>query len=182
MKSHPSGLKIIEGGRRDSVELKGKTIHLVTERPAKRHFELNVVEDDTFRVFSAPTQLEIKAQHPVQVMTGLLYVEPLQLGTIKITKRVGPRTAVAIVYDSNLEDVTTVECLHQTWRKLWELTREFAAKTVYLPLLGAMHSSLPSEEILTAFVSNLPEDGREEIWLQLSEEFKITLNDLLQNP
>ena len=181
MKSHPSGLKIIEGGRRDSVELKGKTIHLVMERPAKRHFDLNVVEDDTFRVFSAPTQLEIKEQHPVQVMTGLLYAEPLQLGTIKITKRVGPRTAVAIVYDSNLEDVTTIECLHQTWRNLWELTREFDAETVYLPLLGAMHSSLPTEELLTAFVSNLPEDGREEIWLQLSEEFQIALNELLDN-
>lgn len=181
MKSHPSGFKIIEGGRRDRVTVKGRTIHLVSERPTTVRFDFNVVEDDTFRVFSAPTQLEVKAQHPVRVMTGLLYAEPLRLGTVKITKQSSPRTAVAIVYDSNLEKVTTVDCLHESWRKVWELNQKFAAKLLYTPLLGATHSSLSPSQLIEAFVSNFPEQGTEEIWLQLSSELTTALVEWLES-
>ena len=180
VKSHPSGFKIIDGGRRDTVTLHGRAIHLVSERPDRVAFDLIVIEDDVFRVFSAPTQLEVKAQHPVQVMTGLLYAEPLKLGTIKLTKQALPKVAAAIVYDSNLEHITTAECLQDSWRKLWELSRQLKTKSLYVPLLGAMHSSLPTEILLEAFISHLPADGTEEIWLQISEEMSVLLGQILE--
>jgi len=140
-------------------------LKVLDEPPKDCNWSVEVIEDDTFRVFSAPLEIPEVSEHPVRVMTGVLYAKPLSLGQFLWAKGKQPRQLYAIVYDSDLEHLTSIECLEQTWRKLWQLAKEESWPSLLVPLLGATHASFRREEIIDAFMGELPKSQAIDVYL-----------------
>ena len=174
-------LRLVSGGKGTWWSQHHCRIQLLEDKSKACKWSVEVIEDDTFRVFSAPLEIPEVSEHPVRVMTGVLYAKPLELGHIFWANTKSPRTLYAIVYDSNLEHLTSIQCLAETWKNLWQLAKEESWPSVLLPLFGATHASLPRQELVDVFIAHLPEGLELDIYLTAPASYHRNLLEALSD-
>ena len=118
-------------------------VSIVAGRPGEPVDGL-VVEEDTWLVLSAPSDVPEPAEHPLRVMTGAHEAEPVAPGSVLV--REGPPVRLlAVVHDVGAEP---------SWREAWVadalrgVLREAAQRglrSVAIPVLGAVHGSMPPD-------------------------------------
>jgi hypothetical protein len=165
--SNRRDFKLLRGGA-DRERVVGG-VRLVTSPPGRPPFPVDavVVEEDTYLVLSAETDLRIPAEHPLRVMTAAHESEPEPLGSV-VVRSGEPPTLLAVVHDlsrePSCEEEWVVAALEETFRQADRLR----LTSIALPLLGAVQGVLEPDhcaELLWAVLVAVEPQTLERIWL-----------------
>ena len=162
-----SGLTLIPGLRGRPWRI--GDFELVVSPPAEPPFpvQATLLEEDTWRVLSAPPRLPPVEEHPVRVMTDLLDQQPERPGTVLVRGR----RWEAIVIDLEQEPVCREAWVGQALQQALREAAQRRLRALALPLLGTRHGGMTlsrSLEILLGVLARHPGGGRPlKLWLQV---------------
>ncbi|RME35185.1 MAG: hypothetical protein D6786_02655 [Gammaproteobacteria bacterium] len=125
-----------------------------------------LLEEDTWRVLSAPVRLPPMEEHPVRVMTDLIGQRPQRPGTLLIRGR----RWEAIVVDLEQEPICRQEWVRQASMRALAAAADRRLRTLALPLLGSRHGGLTparSLQTLLEVLQETPGNGALKVWLQV---------------
>jgi hypothetical protein len=132
-------LQSCEGGRHRPVRL--GSIDLVPAPLDDPPFEVQVqvVEEDTWRVLSPAPVLTTSFEHPIRLMTRVIEDRPARHGELLCR---GTRWR-AVVYDLDQEPICREDWARAALSRLLASASVQGLHSVALPLLGATHGGLP---------------------------------------
>jgi hypothetical protein len=142
--------------------------------------EVRVLEEDTWRLLSAPAVVSPGREHPIRLMTALIDDRPSSPGSLLISQR----GWLAIVYDLDQEPICREEWIISAMSKLLERARRRRCRTLSLPLLGHAHGGLPWRRSLNLLIRALQEPGADtpaplKIWLVIPAKLRGRTADAL---
>jgi hypothetical protein len=173
-------LRLIPGGMATWHHKNQCRVQVIQDLPSSCVWDVQIIEDDTYRVMSAPAEIPQASEHPIRVMTGVLEVQPLEIGQFLFSKRHIPPQLTAIVYDSNHEQLTEKKWLQAAWKELWRLAKEHQWAAVLTPLLGAKFGGLAHGDVVSAFCGSLESHAALDIWLWTPPHYVGELVEALQ--
>lgn len=124
----------------------GLEVEIVEEPPGRRPFPVDamVVEEDTWKVLSAPPPVLPASEHPIRVMNRAWEAEPETLATVQVEPG-PPLRFVAIVYDLDADPVCVPETVARVLEEILDLVEEHRVEALALPPLGVAHGRFPRE-------------------------------------
>jgi len=169
--SSDQGDRVLPGGRASGGWPSGEGLDLeVVERPpGRKPFPVDalVVEEDTWRVLSAPPPVLPTSEHPIRVMNRAWEAEPETLATVQV--EYGPLLRfVAIVYDLDADPVCVPETVARVLEEILDLVDEHDVEALALPPLGVAHGRFPRErfdELLDEALRRATAPSLRRVWL-----------------
>ncbi len=129
--------------------------------------QATLLEEDTWRVLSAPSRLPPVEEHMVRVMTDLVDQKPESPGRVLFHGR----RWEAIVIDLEQDPVCREAWVRQAFEQALREAIRKGLHTLALPLLGSRHGGLKASrslEILLEALRAIPGgEGTLKIWLQI---------------
>ena len=136
-------------------------------------------EEDIWRVLSADPTVRPNNEHPVRLMTDLIFDKPIQSGTILVQ---GKRW-LAIVYDLDCDPPCREIWIRQALAGTLETTAAHGAQSLALPLLGSLHGGISWQRSLKLILASLQRATAPEtparIWLQITADQRAGVRALL---
>lgn len=176
-------LRLIQGGRRDRVQLGQVQVQVAVWSEENLPGVAAVVyEEDTFLTLSAPTLLSEPAEHPVRTFTNALEVEPIAPGTVLIGPRDRPLELLAVVHDLDHDPSWRSDWISAALTGVMERAAQRQVRELALPLLGTVHGRLPLEEAVSLNVAafrSVDQHFPERVWLMVPESALEEVADLL---
>jgi hypothetical protein len=159
-------LRVIPGGPPPGIELGPYALWLAP--PERPPFEprVRVLEEDTWRILSAPAEASLRQEHPIRLMTAVYDDAPAAPGSVLV----GRRGWQAVVYDLDAEPICREQWVADALANILEKARRLGYPSLALPLLGTTHGGLPAERVLAlliaALVSAQQPTTLRRLWLQ----------------
>lgn len=137
---------------------KGRPIRLgsILVTPATTHeppfpVQASVLEEDTWRLLSAPNVAVPQEEHPVRLMTDLVDDRPALPGKVLIQGALW----LAIVHDVERTPTCREIWVHSALKRVLELTAQRHYRCLALPLLGSVYGCLDWRRSLTLIIETL---------------------------
>jgi hypothetical protein len=165
--------RVIRGGRVEKEEAHG-AVHVFLGPRGDQPFPVDafVLEEDTFLVLSAPPEgLESRGEHPIRMMTALMDVEPLAVGSVTVRDR-NPLELLAIVHDFNAEPSWSEDSVGDALDAAFAECERRSFTRVGLEMLGAVHGTLSRPrflQLLRQALARAEPRTLERIWLVAPE-------------
>lgn len=137
-------LSVINGGKRDRVVHGNVTIAVAPRDTPPFAVDVEILEEDTFLVLSAPAEIREVREHPIRLMTSLHEAKPRTPGSAVVK---GSRI-FAIVHDLHETPTTTGPWIESAARAAFDHARRLKARSVGLQMLGSVHA--PQNHSLSA--------------------------------
>ncbi len=173
-------MRVISGGRHRAHRFGSVTIVAGTHGDPPFQPEVEVLEEDTWRLLSAPADASPAAEHPVRLMTALIDDRPARPGSVLADGR----RWLAVVYDLDQDPVCREEWVSQALDELLRTAARRRCRSLALPLLGHAHGGLHWKRSLALLDGALrnpsqlsPSSLR--IWLQLPDELLAAASAIL---
>lgn len=163
-------LRVITGGRACSHSYCGVHIMLDDRQPPGFQPDVSVIEEDTFRVLSAPAELRHEViDEPFEVLVErMAEVRTTPVGSV-IERPGPPLEFLAVVYDFDAEPPVDALAIRRSLAGILALAARRRARYLAMPLLGWLHGQFPPEGMVT-ILAQLLDEGRggtlRAIWLQ----------------
>lgn len=128
-----------------------------------------VLEEDRWRVLSAPPEVPEVGEHPLRVFTALVEAEPSALGQV-VVRPGRPARLLAVVHDLDREPSCTLDDVRAALEAVVRVCRAQGWRRLALPLLGTRHGRLAPGEVLAvtaAVLARAPE--LQAVWLQTDD-------------
>ena len=127
-------------------------------------------EEDTWRVLSAETEVRPNYEHPVRLMTDLVFDQPAQPGAVLVR---GKRW-LAIVYDLDCDPPCREIWVRQALMDALERAATHGIHSLAMPLLGSLHGCISWQRSLALILASLrwskaPVDPVR-VWLQITAD------------
>jgi hypothetical protein len=147
----------------------GRTVRVVVAPRSSPPFDVDAhaLEDDTYFVLSAGTEIRETPEHPIRLWTELQNVEPAEPGSV-IVKAGSPMRLLAVVHDLSRDP---------TWREDWvaaaleAVLREAEQRKIRrlgLEPLGCVHGRLRPDRfatLLSAALDRVRPQVLERVWV-----------------
>ncbi|MEJ2060364.1 MAG: hypothetical protein P8Y64_07740 [Gammaproteobacteria bacterium] len=140
-------MQLIQGTRDRVFTCGDVALRVVTRSTAP----VRVLEEDTWRVLSAPARLPGEDEHPMRVMTDLVEQQPDPAGSLVVSGR----RWYAILHDFDQSPSFREAWLQQALAAVLQRAAQEGLNRLALPLLGVMHGALPLERSLKLIVQTL---------------------------
>lgn len=179
---HKARLQVIPGGR-EGRQIGPVTLYAATTDRPPFLPEVQVLEDDTWRLVSAPVELCLQPQHPVRTATDLLHDRPARPGSLLV----GRRGWHAVVYDLDRDPICREEWVAKALRRVIARAGRRGYGSVALPLLGCTHGDLTARRCLALLLAALREHAQgagpypQRLWLQVAPEQLGAVSALLHS-
>lgn len=167
--------RVLPGGRGPSGSPLDDDIGIeLVEAPLRRapfRVDARVVEEDTWKVLSAPPPVVPASEHPIRVMNRAWAAEPEILASVHVEAG-DPLRLVAIVYDLDADPICTPETVATVLEQILDRVDEHEVEALALPRLGAAHGRFPSrrfDELLAGSLQRMKPSTLCRIWLVQSE-------------
>ena len=163
-------LRVISGGRDCKCEFRGVRIWLDDRPPPGFHADVEVLEEDTFRVLSAPAELRHEViEEPFETLVErMTEIRTTPVGSV-IERQAVPLEFLAVVYDFDADPVIDAQTVRAALSGIMALATRRRARQLAIPLLGLAHGRFEPTECVR-ILRDLLEEGRageiRAIWLQ----------------
>jgi hypothetical protein len=138
-----------------------------------------VVEEDTWRLLSAPTRVPETREQPVRLFTAAIDDRPATPGSVL---RRGRRW-LAIVHDIERLPTCDAAWVTRALSRVWRLAAQRHCLALAVPLLGSVHRGLDWETslrlITDSLVASPPPQGLR-IWLQTPAPLLVEIGQVLE--
>jgi hypothetical protein len=166
-------MRVISGGRHRAHRFGSVTVVAGTHRDPPFQPEVEVLEEDTWRLLSAPAHASPAAEHPVRLMTALIDDRPARPGSVLASGR----RWLAVVYDLDQDPVCREEWVSQALDELLRTAARRRCRSLSLPLLGHTHGGLHWKRSLALLDGALRQAATAapspmRIWLRLPDEHR----------
>lgn len=175
------GLVVIDGGRPRTYLFGG--IRLVVSPFEVPPFipEARVLEEDTWRLMSAPPELEPTADQSLSLVDEVINDRPARPGSVLVARR----GLLAIIYDFDAEPVCREAWVAEALDILLKGADRLGLESLALPLFGSVHGGLAwwrSLELLIAALvrASAGPHSLKRIWLQIPPERREPVTYLLK--
>ncbi len=137
-----------------------------------------VFEEDTMLVTSAPAVLQDRGEHPVRLMTDLVYQSMSPTGTVVARTR---KRWLAIVYDFEQDPICRDEWLQAAWNATFQHAKRYGIRSLASPLLGISLSSIALPALADSFIDAMDNDPSplKRLWLVTPAPRCAALRDVL---
>ena len=144
-------LKILPGYKDRPIRLGSILVTPATTHEPPFPVQASVLEEDTWRLLSAPNVAVPQEEHPVRLMTDLVDDRPALPGKVLIQ---GARW-LAIVHDVERTPTCREIWVHSALKRVLELTAQRHYRSLALPLLGSVYGCLDWRRSLTLIIETL---------------------------
>jgi hypothetical protein len=103
-----------------------------------------VVEDDTYFVLGADTEVREPKEHPIRVWTEVHETEPAALGSVRVRES-RPLRLHAVVHDLSDDPTVRPDSVSTALTEILRLVDDRGIRALGLPVLGTVHGKLPAE-------------------------------------
>jgi hypothetical protein len=160
-------LRLVRGGSPPSIALGPFALRVAPPEQPPFEPRVRVLEEDTWRILSAPAEASPRQEHPIRLMTAVYDDEPAAPGSVLV----GHRGWLAVVYDLDAEPICREQWVADALAKVLEKARRLDCTSLALPLLGTTHGGIARERGLALLVDALRHaDGQpsalRRLWLQ----------------
>jgi len=123
-----------------------------------------VFEEDTTLLTSAPAVLRETAEHPVRLMTEMVFQSIYPTGRVITRTR---KRWLAIIYDFEQEPICTDEWIHNAWSATFQHTKRYGVHSLASPLLGITLSSISLSALADDMIDAMDSDmlPLQRLWL-----------------
>jgi hypothetical protein len=174
------GLQCYQGGRHLFVRLGPVDLVMAPVEDPPFAVEVEVVEEDTWRLLSSPPVLRPASEHPIRLMTRVVEDRPGRHGDLLCQ---GGRWR-AVVYDLDQEPVCRESWVRESLCRLWSRAMARGCHNLAMPLLGATHRGISwtrSLELIAETVLPLPPgSGLRRVWLQVEDGRLLAVRQRLE--
>lgn len=163
-------LRVISGGRECSCVFRGVRIWLDDRPPPGFEADVEVLEEDTFRVLSAPVELRQEViEEPFETLVErMAEVRTTPVGSV-IERQAVPLEFLAVIYDFDADPVIDAQTVRSALSGIMALAARRHAHRLAIPLLGLTHGRFEPMQYVR-ILRELLEEGRgqqiQTIWLQ----------------
>ncbi|OOZ35794.1 hypothetical protein [Solemya velesiana gill symbiont] len=162
---------IIQGGKMHAFALGPFQIIPSPRREPPFPVTATVFEEDTWRVLSADPAGHPEKEHPVKLMTNMLFDQQAEPGSVLIQ---GDRW-LTIIHDLDTEPTCKEEWIRIALHSAIRTAEERNCTTLALPLLGSVHGCIQWKASLELILDVLTDSRRPgmpaiKIWLQVPSE------------
>lgn len=179
------GLRLIEGGQRESFRLGRGVVRLWSGIGLPPGASALVCEEDTMQVLGADLELKLVPDHPVRVLMAAEEARPVAPGIVLCSGRT-PVVLRAVIHDLDLEPSWKVDWIRAALEQVLQQAAQRTIEGLSMPLLGTIHGRLAlpralslTFKALVAARESLP--GR--IWLMVpasaQHEIRAQLDELV---
>lgn len=129
--------------------------------------DARVLEEDTWKVLSAPPPVLPASEHPIRVMNRAWRAEPETLASVQVASG-SPLRFVAIVYDLDADPICAPETVARVLEEILELAEEHDVHALALPRLGVEHGRFPParfDELLGEALHRTTPSCLRRVWL-----------------
>lgn len=172
---------LVDGRRPRSYGFGGIT--LVVSAPDVPPFtpESRVLEEDTWRLMSAPPEVEPSPDHSLSLMEEVINDRPARPGSVLVARR----GLLAIVYDLDADPVCRETWVAEALEILLKGADRLGLESLSLPLFGSVHGGLAWWRSLELLMEALIRAGGQphslkRIWLQVPAERRDQVGFLLR--
>jgi len=173
-------LECYRGGRHRPVRLGRVDLVIAPVEDPPFPVEVQVVEEDTWRLLSPPAVLRSSLEHPMRLMTRVIEDRPAQPGELLCR---GDRWR-AVVYDLEQEPVCRESWIATALSRILASAANRGRVSLALPLLGATQGGIPwtrSLALIGEALLGCPLDASlRRVWLQLEGSPLPTAGRLLR--
>lgn len=163
--------RVLSGGRVAAGSRPADAAGLeLVEAPADRRpfpVDARVLEEDTWKVLSAPPPVLPASEHPIRVMNRAWRAEPETLASVQVESG-SPLRFVAIVYDLDADPICAPETVARVLEEILELAEEHDVHALALPRLGVEHGRFPParfDELLGEALHRTTPSCLRRVWL-----------------
>lgn len=169
-------LRVISGGRECSCLHRGVRIWLDDRPPPGFTPDVEVLEEDTFRVLSAPAELRHEViEEPFETLVErMAEVRTTPVGSV-IERQAVPLEFLAVIYDFDADPVISAQAVRSALSGIMALAARRHAHRLAIPLLGLAHGKFSPADCVR-ILRELLDEGRggeiHSIWLQAPRHWK----------
>jgi len=163
-------LQVISGGRDCHCDYRGVRIWLDDRPPPGFRADVEVLEEDTFRVLSAPAELRHEViEEPFETLVErMAEIRTTPVGSV-IERQAVPLEFLAVIYDFDADPVIDAQAVRSALSGIMALASRRRAHQLAIPLLGLAHGRFEPVECVR-ILRELLDEGRggdiRAIWLQ----------------
>jgi hypothetical protein len=148
-------LRLVRGGRDGTG--RGAVLIEVATPDSALSVDAVVLEEDTWLILSARTELAAPAEHPVRLFTQLHEAEPCLPGTV-LVRDDRPLLLLAVVHDFGADTCCRPEWITTALGEILRICRERQVGRLLLPLLGVRHGAMKRAEIIPLIINAILAD------------------------
>ncbi|MCZ6507473.1 MAG: hypothetical protein O7A04_05425 [Acidobacteria bacterium] len=145
--------------------------------------EAQAVEEDTYLVLSAASELRPSTEHPIRIHTAALEAEPAVPGSI-VVRQGCPLELLAVVHDLTQDPTWREEWVSDALVRLLHETERRRIAALGLPVLGSLHGGMSTAAFLSRLdgaIANVGPISLQRLWLQVPHETEGEVFELLEN-
>lgn len=164
---HAPWLRVIDESGVERLRCGHLEVVLAPENQPPFPVAARIVEEDTWLILSASVTIRDSPDHPLRLLTNLLDVRPVSLGSV-VVREDDPLQLLAVIHDFDRHPFCHPESIIQA---LSEACREAADRglaSIALPLLGNGHggfSAVQSASVLARALAAAPHGGLRRVWM-----------------
>lgn len=154
--------------RGDELRLGGVLVRVSADREPPFALDAEVLEEDTFLVLSADTEVAMPREHPLRVIDAAVSAEPLAPGSVRV-RRGTPLRLLAVVHDLSSDPTCREEWVEAALAEVVALAEGRRLAAVSLPLLGTVHGRIQQTRalLLTRRALETAERYPQHVWLRV---------------
>lgn len=160
-------LRLIPGGYPYKISLGSMDIVASTEESPPFPVEAVAVEEDTYLVLSAGSEVRDPNEPLVRVMTRVIETRPEKPGSV-LVKGKSPLRLLAIVHDLNQDPSWREEWIVSAIDGIFQKAESLKLSSIALPFLGTNHGSLEKQrfvELLQSALKRILANHLKRLWL-----------------
>ena len=177
-------LRVIPGGRECHCVYQDIHVWLDDRPPAGFAPDVEVLEEDTFRVLSAPVELrhEVIEEPFESLVERMAAVRTTPVGSV-IERQAVPLEFLAVVYDFDADPVIDAQTVRSALSGILTLAARRGVQRLAIPVLGLAHGRFAPAECV-GILRDLLDEGRgrglRSIWLQAPRRWDCAWLDPLR--
>lgn len=118
--------------------------------------EATVFEEDTSLVLTVDKTIEYHEEHPIKIMTNVLYAKTYKPGSLVINKN----NWYAVVVDVDADHMCQPEWIKLSYNKIFHRITKLEIHSIGISLLGTIHVQMNLHDSLGLFLENLASPPR----------------------